>query len=229
MSKKHLKRLNVPKTWDIKKKEIKYIKRPNPGAHSFNNGMALSTFLKEVMKIAKTEREVRNILTKSELIVDGKRRKDPKHVVGFLDVISIPLTKDIFRVILNKKGKLDYTKIDDKESKLKICKVIGKRSTKKGLQINLSDGKNIFSDKKDIKVGDSILIDFEKKEIKERLELKKDSLVILNKGKHIGKIVNVQEIKDNQMKCKGKDEVFETSKKYAFVVGKDKPLIKIEK
>ena len=42
------------------------------------------------------------------------------------------------------------------------------------------------------------------------------------------KDITIEEIKDNVMKCKNKDISFETSKKYAFVIGKEKSLIKVE-
>lgn len=227
MTKKHLKRLNIPKTWNIKKKGIKYIKRPYPGPHSFNYGMALSVFLRDVLNLANTNREAKHILNNNEVLVDGIRRKDDKFIVGFMDTISIPSTKEYFRVIFDKKGKLIYIKINEKESKLKICKIKGKRMHK-GLQINLSDGRNILTDKKDCKVGDSVLIEFPKQNIKDIIKLDRGSLVFLIGGKHIGSIVNVIEIKDNIMKCKTKDSEFETSKRYAFAIGKEKPLIKVE-
>ena len=228
MSKKHLKRINMPKTWDIQRKSITYIKRPLPGSHGFNYGLALSVVLKDMLKIAKTTKEVKSILNNHDLLVDGIKRKEPKFIAGFLDVVSIPSTKENFRIIFNKKGKLDFIKIDEKESKIKLCKVNGKRMHKKGLQVNLSDGRNILTDKKDIKVGDSVLIGFPKQEIKNILKLEKGALVILISGKHLGTIAKIEEIKDSIMKCKNKDSEFETSKKYAFVIGKDKPLIKVE-
>jgi small subunit ribosomal protein S4e len=228
MSKKHLKKINMPKTWDIKRKGTVYIKRPLPGPHGFDYGLALSVVLKDMLKIAKTTKEVKNILNNHDLLIDGVKRKEPKFIVGFLDVISIPKTKENFRIVFNKKGKLDFIKIDEKESKLKLCKINGKRMHKKGLQVNLSDGRNVFTDKKDIKVGDSVLIEFPKQEIKNTLKLEKGALVILIGGKHIGTIATIEEIKDNVMKCKNKDNTFETSKKYAFVIGKEKSLIKVE-
>ncbi len=227
MSKKHLKRLNTPKTWDIEKKGIKYVKRPYPGSHGFNYGLSLSVFLKDILKLAKTNREVRRILNNHEVLIDGKRRKEVKFVVGFMDTISIPHLKGYFRIVFNKKGKIDYIKIDEKESKLKICKIKGKRMYK-GLQVNLSDGRNILTEKNDCNVGDSVLIEIPEQKIKEVIKLDKGALVFLIGGKHSGSTAIVEEIKGNIMKCKSKDVVFETSKRYSFVIGKEKPLIKVE-
>jgi small subunit ribosomal protein S4e len=227
MGKKHLKRLNMPKTWNVKRKGITYIKRPNPGAHSFKDGMALSTFLKNT-GFAKNEKEVKNILNKQEVLINGIRRHESKFIVGFMDVIAIPAIKAYFRVLFNKKGKITTIKIDEKESQVKICKINCKRMHKKGLQLNLSDGRNIFADKKEFKVGDSVLIDLPKQNIKEIIKFEVGSLVILIGGKKIGKIVVVEEIKGDVMKYKDQKGVFETLKKYAFVLGKEKAMVKIE-
>jgi len=227
MSKKHLKRINAPKTWNINKKINKYIRRPNPGAHKFEEGMPLSILIKDVLNLAKTHKEVKNILNKNDILVDGIKRREPKFIVGFMDVITVPLLKENFRVIINNKGKLDVIKIDDSEAKLKICRLNGKTMYSKKVQLNLSDGRNILSDKKDMNVGDSILISLPNQEIKDVLKLDRGSLVILMGGKNIGNIASVEEIKDQIMRCRKDEVVFETSKKYAFVVGKDKSIIKV--
>ena len=226
MAKRHLKRLDMPITWNITRKNLKYIKRPNPGPHSFKYGMALSVFLKKI-GVAKTEKEIKNIINKQEVLIDGVKRTESKFIVGFMDTISIPSINAYFRVIFTKKGKIDVIKIDEKEAKIKICKIKGKKMHKKGLQLNLSDGRNIFVDKKECKVGDSVLIELPKT-IKEVIKLDRDSLAILIGGKNIGKIIVIQEIKGNVMKCKQEDVVFETLKEYAFVIGKDKALVKVE-
>jgi small subunit ribosomal protein S4e len=229
MSKKHLKRLNIPKTWDIKKKGIKYIKRPNPGAHTFNQGISLSVFLRDISHTAKTNKEVKNILNNHEVLIDGIRRKEVKFIVGFMDIITIPSTKQNLRITINNKGKLSFIDIDEKESKLKVCRIKTKTMSKKGIQLGLSDGRSIIlKDKKECKVGDSALIELPSQNIKEIIKLEKGSLIFLVGGKHNGSTATIQNIKDKTMTCKNQDLKFETSKKYAYVIGKEKPVIKVQ-
>ena len=76
MAKKHLKRLDMPKTWQIKRKGIAYVARPKPGPHNFKLGLPLTVMLRDIMKIAKTKRDVKNILNNNEVLVDGVRRKE---------------------------------------------------------------------------------------------------------------------------------------------------------
>lgn len=228
MGKKHLKRLNAPNTWNIKKKGLKYIKRPYPGPHNLTNGIPLMVFLRDILKLAKTNKEAKSILKSHEILVDGLRRKEVKFNVGFLDTISAPYIKEYYRIIFDSKGRLTGIKIDEKESKLKICKIIGKTMLKgKKMQINLSDGKNI-TDNTDSKIQDSVLIEVPKVKIKQEIKLEKGALVFLIGGKHRGSIAKVEDIKENIMKCKSGDDIFETRKKYAFVIGKDKALIKVQ-
>ena len=47
------------------------------------------------------------------------------------------VTNEYFRVMLNKKGKIDLAKITKEEAFLKPCKIIGKTMVRGKLQLNL--------------------------------------------------------------------------------------------
>src|SRR3989338_4879108 len=121
MVKRHLKRIAAPRRWHIQRKANVFITRPNPGAHSLELGLSLNTMLKDLIKVARTTREVKGILNTKEVLVDGKRRKDVHHLVGFMDVIEIPQTNQAFRISFDGHGRLVAVKIDPKEAKLKLC------------------------------------------------------------------------------------------------------------
>ena len=179
----YLKRNYAPATWLIKRKENKLIIKPSPGAHSIEFSLPLNEVLKE-LGFGKTARDVRNILNKKEVLIDGKRRKDPKHAIGIMDVLSIPETKQNYRVLLNKKGKLFMKEISEEESKIKISKVVGKTALPKGkIQFSLHDGKNMQIET-EAKVGDSLLLDLPSLKVKEVLELKKGAQIYLLKGNY---------------------------------------------
>jgi len=226
---KHLSRLAMPKTWKIKRKGIKYVTRPLPGAHSFKQGLPLSVLLRDVLKLARTTKEAKNILHNQEVLIDGTRVKENKHIVGFMDIITVPKIKKSFRIIFSKKGKLVALEIKPDEAKFKPCKLVGKKIVRKGkMQLNLYDGKNILADKKEAKVGDTIVLEIPSKKVKDVLKLEKGSTVYLTGGKHIGEIGIVDNIKEDVLIYKRDKDTYETSKRYAFVIGKDKPIIKIE-
>ena len=225
--KNHLKRNFTPASWLIARKENKYIVKPRPGAHARDFGLPLNIILKE-LRLGKTGRDVRNILRGKKLLVDGKRREDPRFIMGLMDILSLPEAKKYYRIILDEKGRLKIQEISEEESKFKLSKVLGKTPVKKGkLQINLHDGKNILTKEK-VKVGDSLVQELPSGKIKNVLELKKGAQIFLLKGKHAGDLGEIQEIEGNKIIYqKGKDKI-ETLKNYAFVIGEKQAMIKIK-
>lgn len=229
MTKNHFKRIRAPRTWPIARKEDKFIVRPNPGAHNFELSLPINVVIKDLLNLAKTTKEVKIMLNKQEILVDGKKVKEHKLPVGFLDVISFPLTKKAYRITINNKGKLDIIELKDTESKLKACKIIGKTLLKKNkIQINLNDSKNIFVEKDNYKVGDTLIIEVPSQKIVDHIKFDKNASIILVGGKHIGKKGSIEEIKENKIIYKNNEgENRQTLKKYAFVIGKEKPSISI--
>ena len=104
----HLKRIAAPRTWLVQRKENTFIIRPKPGAHSLEYGLSLGVILRDVLKVGKTLAEVKKILNNKEILVDGKRRKDYRFIVGLFDVISIPALKQYHRVSLDNKGRITF-------------------------------------------------------------------------------------------------------------------------
>lgn len=228
---KHLKRYFAPKAWKIKRKGINFVTKPSPGTHKINMALPLNVILRDILNYANSNREVKYILEKRHIEVDGIGRKDSRFPVGLFDVLSLNDTKEYFRVILDKQGKIDLIKIGREEKELKLCKIIGKNLIKGVIQLNLYDGKNILVKGKDYKRGDVILITLGKKnEIKEKISLDKGVLIYLTGGKHIGQTGKIQDIIGNRILYKNESgEIIETLKEYAFSIGKDKPLIKINR
>lgn len=224
--KKHLKRLAAPKSWPLERKTARFVARPR-SSHRTSLCLTLGMILKDILGYAKTAKDAKKILNNEQILVDGVQKKDPRLGVGLMDVLTIPKTKQAYRMILNKKGKL--TLVNAKNQKAKPCKIVGKTVLKKGkTQVNLHDGKNIFTDKK-VKVGDTLVLELPEQKITEHFSLEKGGVVYLTGGRHIGETAHVEEIKSKIIKVKIGKEVFETAKKLAFVIGKQKPIINLEK
>lgn len=223
----YLKRNFTPASWLIDRKANKFIVKPRPGAHAQKFGLPLNIVLKD-LGYAQTSRDVSNLLRSKEVLVDGKKRNDPRFIIGLMDVLSLPEIKKHYRVILNKKGKLVVKEIDEKESQIKISKILGKSVVRKGkIQFNLHDGKNILTEEK-AKVGDSLVLELPKIKIKQVLEFKKGAHIFLLKGKYIGSQGVLLEIEGNKIIYQKGEEKVETHKDYALVIGGKEPLIKIE-
>lgn len=229
MAKNHLKSLAAPKTWPIDRKKAKFILRPMPGPHDMELSMPLGVILKDILGYSTTSRETRLLLQNKNVFVDRIRRMDLAFPVGIFDIISVDELGSL-RVTLNDKGKIDFVSIDDKESKLKVCKIIGKSILKNAkIQLNLYDGRNAVVDKDSYKVGDSLLVSLPDAQIKKHLKLEKSSIVFLTGGKHKGSAGKVEGISGDKIIYRNKSgESVETLKEYAFVVGLDKLEITIQ-
>ena len=221
----HQSRASTPKNWPILRKKTKWIMRVNPGTHSLDKCINVNLLLKELLGYAKTSREVRRILNQSKVLIDKKIRKEPRFPVGIMDLVEIEKTKEIFRLILDENAKFKLIKVSKEDSSIKPCKIIGKKILKgKKTQINLYDSKNILSEDKKLKVGDTILLDVTSNKIIGHLKLEKNAHVLLVSGKHAGTTGTLKEIiaeknmNKSRILLETKHGKIETLKEYAFVV-----------
>ena len=229
MVKNHLKRLNVPTSWVIKKKSNVFITRPKPCGHVTDHCMPINVILRDMLKIGKTTKEIKHILFNNDVLVNGKKRDDVKFAMGFMDVLDIKILNEAYRLIINHKNKLVTIKVDEKEKNILLLKVKNKTLLKGGnLQVNFTDGSNLLVEKDEFKVNDVVVFDFVKKKVQQILKLEKGCLIYIVGGRYVGGVVKLESIKDNEIVFRTDDnEVFTTSLRYAFVVGKDKPVINL--
>ena len=226
MGKNHAKRISAPRTWDTDRKSAKFVTKPSPGPHSQELSYPLGVLLKEIIGYASTTRESKTLLNSNEVHVDGKRRSDFRFPVGIFDTLQFSSTGKNFRVLLNNKGKLGLVDIGKEEAAMKPCKIIGKSMVRGKMQLNLYDGKNILSDDKIYKVGDTVILTLPQHRISKHIQLEKKAFIFLTGGKHIGETGTVEDISGGKIIYKdSNNNLIETSKKYAFVIGDSKPLI----
>ena len=234
--KKHLSRLAAPRTWPIERKKSKWISKPSPGPHNIRNSLPLNVVLRDILNHVKNRKETKYVLNNKNILINGIARKDYNFSVGIFDILEIPKLNEQYLVIFNTKGKISVKHIDKSNANLKVSKIIGKTKIKGGkIQINLFDGNNYLLDKNNYNVGDSLVIDLANRKIKTHLPLEKGCFIYLVGGSNVGNIGKVKEIinsKDLQkpkiiFELDGKEH--KTLKDYAFVIGKDKPIIEIKK
>ena len=187
----------------------------------------------DVLKLADNSREAKRIINSGNVLVDGRVVKDYKFPVGFMDIIEIPKTGESYRVLLDRKGRLQLDLIED--SSAKLSKIVNKSTIKGGkTQLNLHDGKNVIIDEDAYSVGDVICLKVPEQEIVEVYPLQEGATVLVTGGKHTGELGTVSEIIENKssnpntiiIENSAKDE-FLTLKDYAFVVGGDEPTISL--
>lgn len=221
MVKNHLKRLTIPRTWNIKRKTIRFAIRPKAGkSHDF--AISLGTFLKELTSVCQTSREVKALLQNKKVQVDGKFRHDIHFPVGLFETVALTDSKTAYRLTLDNKGRL--TAMPCKDSTVSLCKVVGKTSLRKGkTQLNGMNSKNITVDKDEYKTGDVLVLKDNK--IAKHLKFEKGMLCVLIAGKHAGTVATIKDIKENMITVTTSDDEFDTLRDYAFLVGQKTPEI----
>lgn len=228
-----LKRLVIPAFWRVPRKENKWVVAPRPGPHKKFESVPLQVLLRDVLDILEKGKDARTVIKRSEIMVDGKKRRDHAYPVGLFDVVSVPATGKNYRAVPSEKV-VGFIEIPASDAKKKICKIVGKTVIRKGkMQLNLHDGKNILVDKKDFSTGDSLLVELPDLKIVDHIKLEPGVTGIVTRGVDVGKVGTVKKVMHATSKeharliCDfdGKEE--EVLKERFFVIGKDKPAIKV--
>ncbi len=232
MVKSHLKRINAPRTWPLKRKKEVFVKRPFPAGSPKENSLPLMVIFRDLLKKVKTARELSYVLTNKGIYINERKGRSIKDSVGLMDVITIPETKEYFRLLINEAGLLNLVKIDEKEANIIPLMIKGKAKLKQGkTQLNFTNGHNFITEKDEYKSGEVLMYDYKEKKIINHLKLEKGAIVYFTRGRYIGRTASVEEIKDDSIVYKREGETFEvpkvSSRDYTFLVGNKKPLIKL--
>ena len=174
----------MPKAWPIPRKErtMRYIATPG---HSVKKSIPLLFILRDILKIAKTRKEVRHFVLAGDVKINNQIRKNEAFPVQVFDVINLEKTKKNYRLeIVNRKFELK--EISGKEADKKIVKISGKKILDKNkVQMNLEDGQN-FVAKEKFSVGDSAVVNTKENKIEKILSLKDGANIEVISGKHAG-------------------------------------------
>jgi small subunit ribosomal protein S4e len=197
--------------------------------------MPLGTLLRDHLKLAATGREARRVIGAGEVQVDGRVVKDAKFAVGFMDVITIPKTKQAWRVFIDDKARLRLVPIDATQAAWKLAQITGKSTVKGGqTQLNLHDGRNLLVKKDDYSTGDVLRLEVPSQKVLGHFPLKEGSSVLVTDGRHAGEVAPVKAIevtrshKPNLIHLAVGEEAFTTIKPYAFPIGDAANLPKAE-
>lgn len=210
-------------------KENKWVATPNPGAHIRTESTPLILVVRDILGYADTSREAKKIIRDGLVSVDKKVRRDHKYGIGLMDVIEIPTLSKHFRMIPGKKG-LEMKEIDEKDSGIKPCRVIGKTKVKGGkTQLALHDGGSLLTDKDEYKTNDTVVINLPERKMSEAIRFEKGNLALIYKGRHKGKSGKIKDIIPATATRKSVTTLddMQTLTEYSFIIGSDKPVIKI--
>lgn len=230
---KKIKRSKAPSFWTIQRKKYQFTVTTSPGTHGREGSYPLAVLIRDVLKITNTYRETLNIIRAGKIMVDGVVRKVPDFPVGLMDVLEIPLSKSIYRMVPSNGSVLVPIIIPDSEKNQKLSKVRSKLTVKGGkIQYGLHDGRSILAESEiDLRPGDVCLLEVPSQHIKRVLSVKKGVFVIIIKGKRAGMIGQIKDIKSGTISRKEMIDldingvITELPSDMVIAIGDDKPLI----
>lgn len=227
-----VKRQMAPTFWAIKRKESQFVQRVKPGPHPKHMAYPLGMVLRDVLKVASTMHEAERILNAGKVKVDGITRYDPNLAVGLMDVIDL-VTGRAHRMVPKDSALLDSIAIEDSEKGVKLVRVTSKTIIKgKKTQYGFHDGKTLISDQK-LKVGDTCVIDLPKVQVNSHIAFEKGSTALIITGENAGKVGKIEDIQDGIFSLPKRalvsfeNKSVELPVEMVMVVGKDKPVIKV--
>ncbi len=242
---RQLKRVAAPKLFPIPRKVGgRFTIKPMPGPHPADRSIPLGIILRDILGYARTLREIKKILNRKLVKIDGRIITEYKFPVGIMDIIEIP-DEELYLRVMPYRRKLVLYEIPKEEANIKILKIINKRYVKGGnIQLNLFDGRNILFRPKDdkerreiltkYKVGDSIMITVPEQKILDHIPLALDNYAMVILGRHMGehgllkgihKMFGARASTVSIQDQKGGEII--TALDYVYMIGKDRPLISL--
>jgi small subunit ribosomal protein S4e len=231
----HLKRLRAPDSWHIPKKVNKFITKTAPGPHNAN-AMPIAVWLRDHMGFALTKKEVKQILSQKDVIINGRPCRNPSMGIGIFDIISMPKIGKHYRILRDKKGRHKTIEINAESARTRLAKIRGKTIVPGGkVQLNLRFGANILADNR-YKPGDSIVIslsDEDRFTITDHFPFAVGNMAMVIGGKHSGKIAKITGIQKvpgsvpNRVTLTDASTgaVFDTVETYLYMVGRETPAL----
>jgi len=228
---RHQKRVASPRSWPIARKIHTWVAKSKPGPHSAKGSIPLVVVVRDLLGLVDNSREAKRILHEGGVLVDGKARKDQNFPVGIFDVISVPALDTNYRLLSDARGRFNLHQLEAGEAR-KLCRIENKTILKGGkMQLNLNDGTNILAEG-DFTTGSSVILSIPDKEIADVIEFKEGNLAMVVGGSHSGEVGTIKEIevvkssRPNRVIISGKED-FETTVDHVFMIGRDKPAIKL--
>jgi small subunit ribosomal protein S4e len=222
----HQKRLSSSKALSIPKKKYTFVTRPSPGPHPKDRSVSLLVAVRDNLGLCDTAREARRIIGNREVAVDMSPTRDFKRPLGLMDTVSIAKAKVHYRVLLDRKGRLQLVPVDEKEATWKLVRLEGKTTLRGGkTQLNFHDGRNLLVEKDDFKTGDVLKLGLPDQKVMAHYPMEKGAVAMVISGAHTGEMSTMTQ----RVPTRGSSEDliefadgFSTVKSNVFIVGSDR-------
>jgi len=193
----------------IRRKGTKYVARPL----SHLNSVPVVIAVRDMLGLAKTASEVRKMIKSKLLKLNGRPVRDYRDSIRIFNIFE---AGNSYVLTLTEKRKFAFEKIKEKSTRL--CKVANRRLASSDIfQLNMHDGTNVLTKDKNIKVNDSVYLDFDNN-IKKHIPLETGKEVFIFKGKYIGSKGKVKSIENQKAKIEINNNQAELNKSNFAVI-----------
>lgn len=192
----HQSRQEVTRKIPITRKGTKYIAR---ASSDLENSIPVVVAVRDLLKIAKTAKEVKAMIHNKLLKLNGRHVKDTNESIRLFSILEAD-KKYVLTMLETGRFAFEETKNSER-----LCKVVSRKLvSKKKIQLNLNDGSNVIGGK-DIAVNDSLYLDFHGK-IKSHVKFEKGKSCIVIAGKYVGAKGKISSVDNKKCSVKMKDK-----------------------
>lgn len=218
----------APRSWRLERKVKKWTLSPSPGPHPVEESIPLLMAVRDILKLASTNREARKIIGERKMFVDGRIVTDYRFPLGLMDVLSVPAIKKHFRVLMDPKGKVRLFEIPEDKAQWKLVRINDKTIVTGGFtQLNLHDGRNIIVQRQ-YKTKDVLKITLPSQKIISHYPFESGKICMITGGQHSGKVVTIDHLeilKGSNPNVVYFKEGISTIEGYVFIIGEKLPEI----
>lgn len=163
--------------------------RPSTGPHKLRESLPLVVILRNRLKYALSRREVQLICMDKQVQVDGRVRTDPRFPAGFMDVVEMQKSGDVFRLLYDTKGRFVLHRVDKEEASYKLARVKRQEFTSSAVPyIVTHDGRTIRYHDPAIKVLDTVKVDIATGKVVGHLKFEIGATVMITGGRNTGRV-----------------------------------------
>ena len=192
---KSMKRLSAPRSWDIERKSQRFIIKPSPGPYSTSNSYPLGVALRDLLHLVQNKREIDNVLSHAQVLVDGVARSDAAFPVGLFNIIEVPKEGVAYRLIPSSDG-LAARKVAKEQANLKLCRINSKSKITGGrIQYGFHDGRSLLNNGLSLSPGDAVLMKVPEQSVVSSVKLSKGSLGLVLSGERAGQVGKISDVK----------------------------------
>jgi small subunit ribosomal protein S4e len=221
---RHQKRLSVPNSWPVERKEQTFTVKADAGPHG-EAGVPLLILLRDVLGYVDSKKEARYALGQDSVLVNGTAVSDEERPIGMFDILAFAEREEFYRVFPDEGGRLSLTPIDADAAGSRLGKVVGKRQVPGGeTQLTLHDGATLLTDNESITRNDSIVISNDDNAVVAHFPYEEGALVTAVDGEHAGEIGEIEQIQvtagssDNNVLVDADGDRIETVEAYVVVI-----------